>query len=78
MPTCKSCGVEIIWRRSINSGKAMPIDADPADNGNVRLVGSAECEVVPRGDLEQARADGEVLRLSHFVTCPDAPTHRRR
>lgn len=66
--TCRSCGAPIIWARTVN-GKAMPLDAEPTDAGNVSLVNGVAYV-------------GEQLALppcytSHFATCPDAPGWRK-
>jgi hypothetical protein len=59
----------------------MPIDSDPAEDGNV----IADLEqgvgvVVPAGALAQMKADtpDEPFYRSHFATCPDAARWRKR
>lgn len=52
----------------------MPLDAEPSQDGNVRLA-DGRAEVL--GPLE-ATASREVLYLSHFATCPQAASHRKR
>lgn len=76
MPTCKSCGTEIIWRRVTVHGRAMPIDADPHPDGNIRLDRDGKtAHMVTRGELEQG-VTGDLYR-SHFATCPHAKDHRK-
>jgi hypothetical protein len=71
---CLSCLAPIIWTLTAN-GKAMPVDVEPVNGGNLLLVvGSGEpalAEYVP-ADPDGAR------HVSHFVTCPQAATHRKR
>jgi len=68
MPTCKSCGAEIIWAKT-QKGKAIPLDPKP------------EKRVVlehPDGPMFDAVATVVDTYVSHFATCPDADKHRRR
>lgn len=73
---CKSCPALVIWAVT-ERGKRMPVDPDPAPGGNVLLTeqyGQLTAVVVPAH-----RAFGRTdLRMSHFVTCPNADQHRRR
>jgi hypothetical protein len=65
---CKSCGAPIIWVRT-TTGASMPVDASPADNGNLKLVPGLHgpiAHVVDRG-----------THVAHFVTCPNAKKHRK-
>ena len=76
---CRSCHAPIRWART-SSGKAIPLDPNPADDGNVRLgwVGGEELALVlAAGELEAARVDGPLYR-SHFASCPNAAAHRSR
>jgi hypothetical protein len=71
--TCKSCGAPIVWAFVPRTGRRMPVDADPVDDGNVILTrpstSMAEAHVV---------AKGAGTHVSHFATCPQAAEHRRR
>jgi hypothetical protein len=77
MARCRSCGAEVIWAVTA-SGKRMPVDADPVPEGNVLLAddgdGTVHASVMPEA---QALLTEEPMRLSHFVTCPQADEHRR-
>jgi len=71
---CKSCGASIIWAET-SSGKAHPVNALPAPDGNAALFpgpGSGKLLVLfgkaVRGAAERFR--------SHFSTCPHAGEHR--
>jgi hypothetical protein len=61
----------------MESGKRNPLDAEPAANGNVRVVGERG-EVLTADARDQASANGEQLYLSHFATCPSAPAFRKK
>jgi len=78
---CRDCPAEIVWART-PFGKAMPVDADPHPDGNVRLVeqpGAAPSAITLRlDDLRAVRAAGDPLYRSHFATCPNAAARRRR
>lgn len=73
MPSCRSCGAEIVWALSGNE-KRMPVDAEPTAEGNVALVevdGDLHARVAAANLLEEPRY------TSHFATCPNADAHRR-
>lgn len=61
---CKRCGQSIRWLRTA-AGKAMPVDAEPNDAGNVYLRdGLAHVlhkDETPPGDV--------ALLMPHFATC---------
>jgi len=78
--TCKSCGMPILWVKT-RSGKAMPCDIKPI---RFRIDDSAqvlERFVTKNGDiLFGARDSTGNLEgyISHFATCPQADTWRKR
>lgn len=77
MAECRSCGAAIEWRKTTNTGRPAPFDAEPSENGNVRFhMGTAT--ILNRADAEEARALGENLHVSHFATCPNAGEHRKK
>lgn len=69
---CRSCGAAILWATT-EKGKAMPLDAEPAENGNINLVGGV-AKVVKPGEM----LPGIPLYLSHFATCPNSVMHRKK
>jgi hypothetical protein len=79
MSTCRSCGQRITWLKT-PGGKAMPVDEDPVEDGNI-LIDVEHCQLVARvyGSAEMARkaAPEEPRYVSHFQTCPQAPEWRR-
>jgi hypothetical protein len=78
MVRCRSCGARIFWATT-DRGKAMPIDVEPAAEGNVRLRWSSEgtplVTVLTNGQREEHRGE---LYQAHFRSCPDADRWRRR
>jgi hypothetical protein len=88
MTRCRSCGASVLWTVTEATGSMMPIDAMPADNGNVVLPGghrrTRKGALLPLsrtlGPLEAhaAREDEQPLYLSHFVTCLHPPERKHR
>ena len=72
MAFCKSCNALIDWYKNATSGKWMPLDREPAEDGNVYVdVVANVAKVVDVGSHKP-------LYKSHFATCAQAATHRRR
>ena len=65
------------------TGKTMPVDAEPVENGNVRLEERGQITNFgnPASTAIYDTTDslfGENTRyVSHFVTCPNAPEWRK-
>ncbi len=80
---CRSCTAPIVWART-RAGKSMPLDRDPVVDGNVTVVGwdgavAASTPIVVVGQLGLEDVPMSEWRyVSHFSTCPDAASHRRR
>ncbi|GIF08688.1 hypothetical protein [Actinoplanes siamensis] len=75
---CRSCNAPIIWATS-RGGKAMPVDAEPTEDGNVELAERPGLFVGPVATvLTGPSLLGGPLREAHFTTCPDADRWRRR
>ena len=75
MPTCKSCGAEIMWAKT-QAGRLAPVDAAESPDGNVFV---AVCEGGPTAFFPPAGttiADA-TRHKSHFATCPNANAHRK-
>lgn len=67
---CRTCDAPIIWART-PGGKAIPVDSEPRPDGNLVLEFNGEEGVTARYVSEGG------THVSHFVTCPDADTHRK-
>jgi len=74
---CASCHASIYWA-STRIGRAMPIDAEPSDDGNVALVWSERLNRIVCHVVADRAGFGHPLRTSHFATCPDADRFRRK
>ena len=59
--------------------RSMPVDWEPTPRGNIvvywREGEGFVCRTLKHGEQPAA---GEKLRTSHFVTCPNAPRHRKK
>lgn len=73
---CKACSAPIIWAVT-NTGKAIPIDAQPVANGNVVLFDGPGSGKVLALFGKKAQAGATELYASHFATCP-ASEHFRK
>lgn len=82
---CKRCPATIRFCRMIKKsgevGALAPVDVVPSATGNIRLVttgtGEVQGRVLGGDDLERARAIGEILHTSHFVSCDEAASFRK-
>jgi hypothetical protein len=72
MSTCRSCEAEILWA-STCTGKPMPVNAMPCDDGNLVLQGEPPNRVA----LQRLPMDVGPFYASHFATCPNAEQHRK-
>ena len=71
--TCAYCLAKVAWARHVTTGNRMPVDLHGTDDGNVRLLPGGLYEVLNNARRAVAVAAGELLRMSHMVTCPDRP-----
>lgn len=75
---CRSCGALVIWACATSSGKLMPVDQTPIATGNILLTerdGQVWATVLSKTAALSAPKDRHV---SHFATCPQAASHRRK
>ena len=82
MAFCRSCGAEIVWIITAK-GKAMPCDVKKikgvrAKFGDTLLV--TEAGTIERVDVRAPIGGVPSVEgyISHFATCPNADTHRRK
>lgn len=89
MSACRSCGAPIWWARA-SSDRRIPMDVNPAADGNV-VVATGEGDVLDGAELDEARRSGQSYVVvvgpgmapgiprwrTHFSTCPNAAEHRR-
>lgn len=68
---CKSCGASIRWAKT-PTGKSMPLDFEPAADGNIVLIDGLATAASPMELLS-----GKPVFRSHFATCPNAQAHRK-
>ena len=68
---CRSCGAPMLWVTTAK-GKAMPIDSEPCEDGNVD-ISTGRAVYVKAGET----LPGIPLYKSHFASCPNAKQHRK-
>lgn len=74
---CRSCGEKIMFATT-ESGKIMPVNKMPDENGNLVLEGDT-VRYVGRPDEAPTLFEVEPVRYtSHFVSCPDRRAWRKR
>ena len=77
---CRSCGAPILWTVTV-TGKNMPVDKVPSLNGNIMLgarhSGPPLALVQKQQQLEEHKARGTRLYVSHFATCKQSDKWRR-
>lgn len=75
MATCASCSAPIRWATSAATGKPVPLDEAPHEDGTVQIRG-ATAHVLNKHDLDARRNLPPEQRTpvyrSHFATCPHA------
>jgi hypothetical protein len=71
---CRSCQAPIVWAVT-DAGRAMPVDAEPVEDGNL-ILEYPTLAGAPR--LVRTVEAGTGTHVSHFATCPDAAQHRRQ
>jgi hypothetical protein len=70
MASCRSCNAEIEFVKSATTGKFVPLDLKPTADGNLFVNNG----FVHAFDNEPSR----VRRTSHFATCPQASSWRKK
>ena len=74
MSTCTSCQAPIVWGTHSISGKAIPLDPDPVETGNLAVRPGAQVRYLTKDGQPEP---GEWRAVSHFATCPHAKLHRK-
>jgi hypothetical protein len=90
---CRSCGAPIRWAVSQASGKRIPLDVEPVDDGNIVETGRTHTSGAPmvrylkKSDrpifpslalVVGGEQPVDARYVTHFATCPNADQHRRR
>lgn len=75
MPTCRSCRRPIVWEKT-GSGKGIPLDPEATEDGNIVIRGTAGVRIAHVLREGEEPFEGETRYKTHFVTCPNAKTHR--
>ncbi|MEW2635971.1 hypothetical protein AB0903_31115 [Streptomyces sp. NPDC048389] len=74
---CESCGARIRWTVTA-AGKRLPVDADPADDGNTAAYYDGTGRLRSRGLTKERPVleHHEWLAKPHFATCKNPPARR--
>ena len=82
---CRGCGAEVVWIRTTDTGRKMPVDAEPVwilQGGRDSFVTKDVGIVFGRkiGDAWDDDPDANVIQAyeSHFATCPVGGQFRNR
>lgn len=71
---CKTCGADIYWAISIETGKLAPIDVATVSGGNVLLTYSQGTGMIKYRVLGKGESAGDApTRLNHWTTCASPP-----
>ena len=76
---CLSCGAAVVWTVT-HKGRRMPVDAEPVEDGNIRLRRDGDRVVAEYPGKEHPGLfdeDDRARHVSHFATCPQAQRWRR-
>lgn len=71
MATCKACGAEIIWKKTVE-GKNMPLDAKPRKMAVLEAAFAHGVEIKAEPCVKIVDA-----YTTHWETCPEADRFRR-
>jgi hypothetical protein len=74
MTRCRACKAPITWATT-EAGRLIPLDAEPAPNGNIVLVDDVALVLTPA--VLARLADERERYQPHFATCPYANEFRR-
>lgn len=77
LPTCSACGAPVRWVLTLGD-RRMPLDPEPHEDGNVVRRTTKEGAVRAKVLTGEELPAQETAWRSHFVTCPQADTFRRR
>ncbi len=75
-PRCRSCEAAIAWCLT-PAGKNMPVDAEPADDGNLVIEADRVGDPVVIA-YDPAKHAGRERFKSHFATCPQGTQWRNK
>lgn len=73
LKNCSACQARIFFL-TMESGKQMPVDAEPSEKGNIWIGEDGIGRVVGKGDETTVDVP---LYISHFATCSSAKSFRR-
>lgn len=90
MGACSSCGARVLWATTVATRSAIPLDPEPVDVGTPGALvvvtqgpkrwayGPKVLAILLLERLPDSKVADYPHHLSHFATCPNANTHRRK
>lgn len=78
MGTCRGCGAEMRWALT-DKGRGIPLDPEPVETGNLVLADeAADGRPIVRYVRKGEDTGIQPRYVSHFVTCPEAESFKRK
>jgi len=74
--TCKSCKAPVVFAKNEKTGKTMIFDAEPVDEGTWFIKDGKAYFIDKKNYIDQEVS--ALLYVSHFASCPNAKSHRRK
>ena len=74
---CRACGAPVLWAETME-GKRMPIDPWDDPNGNLAVRSALGVLYARLCKPDHPLLAGERRKVSHFATCPQGDSMRRR
>ena len=76
LTACRTCQARVFWAMT-PAGKRMPIDAAAHPEGNL-VTSRDKAGGVLAQPYDEAKHGRAIRRTSHFATCPEGTTWRKR
>ena len=77
MSACSSCSAPIRWAVT-GAGARIPLDPDPVADGNLVIEVDTDPPEVRFVSKARPAPDGAARFVTHFATCPNAASHRKK
>lgn len=78
---CMYCKQEILWAKNRANNNSNPLDPKPSPDGNLLVARSPagiQYQALTHEEVEQAKAQGVQLYITHIATCTERPQRPAR